>query len=156
MKKNMVILIILIIGFIFLVLAASESIRNLTSNLINLRFSKSDEFIYDYTRLFNQTWDEMNQCIIRCPLLPRINYIAEDCIIRCEEKKNETLMKKLEKEYSNGEIAKYEGLEEIRALNMKIGPLYECANSCGRILLEKDCVNSCLYSLDNEKTLGIK
>lgn len=153
MKKNTIILTMAVIGLVFLIWASDENLRNLTSNLINLRFSKSDEFIYDYTRLFNQTWDEMNQCIIRCPLLPRMNYIAEDCIIRCDEKKNETLMKRLTEKYSSEEITKYKELDEIRALNMKIGPLYECTNSCGRILLEKDCVNSCLYPLDKKNSL---
>jgi len=149
--KNRVIILIFIMLFIvsiFLILNNNENLINLTFNLINLKLSKSEKFIDDYTKLFNQTWDEMNQCIIRCPLLPRINYIVEDCIIRCDEKKNETLIKKLVEIYSMEEISEYKELDEIKTLNRKIEPLYECVNNCGRILLEKDCVGSCLYPFD--------
>ena len=148
MKKNITILIftILFVGGIFLVLYnANDNFRSLTLNLINFRLSKSEKFIDDYTKIFNQTWDEMNQCIIRCPLLPRINYIAEDCVIRCDEKKNETLMKKLVEIYSVEEISEYKELDKIKELDRKIEPLYACTDACGRILLQKNCVNSCLY-----------
>lgn len=151
MKKNITILIfiILLVGSIFLVLYnTNDSFRSLTFNLINLRLSKSERFINNYVELFNQTFDEMNQCIIRCPLLPRVSYIAEDCIIRCDEKKNETLTRKLSEKYSMEEISEYRELDKIKELDRRIEPLYECTSNCGRILLQKNCVNSCLFPFD--------
>ncbi len=145
-KKLLFYLLICLLLIMAFIIYLSDN-PNYTGNIINWIFI-DNSLMEDYTNLFNDTLVEFNQCIIKCPEIPFAkNFIAEDCILRCDEIRNNSMnigLMELTANYSEEEIDHYINSDKAVSLELKLNTFSECFNSCGYIFLNQPCVNECL------------